>query len=172
MARRLGGRLKLVSRFPERFNSRRLTRPFGSVRFVSAQVLINTRLRLVNASGKEQFLNALNWKVRSTVVSFVSVDGMDTFSRKLDWRSSETRLRAASRPSRLKILRWLAFKLVRVRRSCWVRGPVGLCKASRIAESNPGSGMTTPCATIETGKQAKRVVAKIEKTVCLFIVFV
>src|SRR5262249_9351747 len=86
------GRLRLVNRFPARFNSTRLTRSLGSVRLVSWQDLSSSRLRLVNPSGNKQVLSAL--KLSSTVARFVNVNGTDSSSKRLDWRSSETRLRA------------------------------------------------------------------------------
>ena len=135
-------------------------------------ILTNTRLRFVKVFGKEQFLIPMNWKLKSAVVSLVSVEGMDALAKKLDWRSSETRLDANSRPSRLKILRLLAFRLVSVSRSCWVSGPVGLCKVSRIAASSPPSAMTTSCARAEAVRKGNKIVARTEKVVRFFIRFV
>src|SRR5262249_7486101 len=119
-----------------------------------------------------QFLIAMNWKLRSTVVSFVSVDGMVGVARKLNLRSRETRLLAASRPSRLEILRLVAFKLVSVSRSCWVSGPMGLFKASRIAARNRASGIETFCARAEAARQFKTTAAITEKIVRFFIMLV
>src|SRR5690348_15099927 len=48
-----------------------------------------------------------------------------------------------------------ASRLVKLKRSCWVRGPVGFCKASRMAEFKPGSGIAISCAPREAEIQVR-----------------
>jgi len=49
----------------------------------------------------------------------------------------------------LLMFRELASRFVRLSRSCWVKGPLGFCNASRRAAFKPGSGMDTSCANTE-----------------------
>ena len=140
--------LKLVRRLFSRSRLFNLVRPAGKVRLVSPAPSIVSEVRFASPLGREKLVSGLT--LRSSVLRFVNSLGREKLVRLLIWRSSETRLRAASSPTMLLTFRRLAFKFVRLSRSCSVNGPNGFCRAARMAPFRPGSGMDTSCATTGT----------------------
>jgi len=45
-----------------------------------------------------------------------------------------------------------ALTTVKLSMSCSANGPLGFCRAARMAAFNPGSGMDTVCASVEVQK--------------------
>src|SRR3954465_11501507 len=116
----------------------------GIVRFVRLQPSTVREVRLVSPLGTEKLDNG--FPLRVSTERFVSVLGTEKLVSPLISRFSETRLRAASNPTVLLILRRLASKFMSLRMSCALIGPEGSSNALRIAEFRPASGMAKVCA--------------------------
>src|SRR5436190_17814263 len=100
--------------------------------------------RFVSPSGTKQFVSGL--KLRSRDLRLVNPPGKERLARWLDWRSRSVKLRAASKPCKLLIFSDRAVRFVRPSKSSSVKGPLGFCKASRMAAFRLGSGIDTSCA--------------------------
>src|SRR5215510_797856 len=88
----------------------------------------------------------------------------------LELRSSKVKFRAASNPCTLVTLRQQALKLVRLSKSCSVKGPLGFCKAKRMAAFRPGSGMDASCAWVEAMKLAHIKIARKPRMPSFFVI--
>src|SRR5262245_28166515 len=135
------GRETLVSPLKPKSRKLKLLRFEGRLKLVNRLWARSRLVNFVGPPGKEQMVR--EFELRSRTIKLVSVFGMEKLVRWLISRLSDTKLRAASSPFMLLTFRWLAFRFVRLSRSCAVKGPLGFCKTSRMAASSPGSGMDT-----------------------------
>src|SRR6266404_3366636 len=150
---RPAGKAKLVSELPSRKRVSRFVSPPGREHWASELKPMSSTVRLGNGLGRIKLVRRL--LNRSRIVRFVNALGRAKFVKELESKSRIFKLRAASSPCTLLIFRQQALRLVNLIRSCSVNGPVGFCKASRMAALRPGSGMDTSCAKVEDMKPVK-----------------